>query len=123
LVLIGLALQSSAEENDKPKYTIKEVMQKAHKGGLLEKVVKGEASADEKKELVELYVALGKNTSPRGEDKELDERTAAMLRKDWDEITAAMIKAAKDVVAGKEGAARELKKAVRCKNCHEAAKK
>ena len=41
-----VALTGTAQES-KAKYTTKEVMQKAHKGGLMKKVSEGKATADE----------------------------------------------------------------------------
>jgi len=105
--LLGLALPSSGEEKDKPKYTIKEVMKIAHKEKLLDKVAKGDASDAEKKQLVDLYTALGMNKPPKGEAKDFTEKVKPL------------IEAAKDVVAGKEGAGKDLKKAVQCKACHD----
>ncbi len=110
LTLSLLVLASQGEEKDKPKYTIKEVMKKAHKDGLLKKVASGKADEAEKKELAELYTALGKNKPPKGEGKE------------WDEKTEALIKAAKAMVEGKAGADKDLMKASNCMNCHSAHK-
>jgi hypothetical protein len=103
--MLGLALPSSGEE--KAKYTIKEVMTKAHKMKLLDKVASGKADKAETDELVALYVALGQNKPPRGEAK------------GWTDKTDAIIKAAKDVQAGKDGAGKALKSAVQCKGCHD----
>jgi hypothetical protein len=97
-----------ASGQDKPKYDISEVMQKAHKGGLLKKVTGGNASAEEKTQLLEYYTALSQNKPPKGDEKEFKKRT--------DPIVAA----AKEVVAGKEGAEAKLSKAVNCKDCHAA---
>jgi hypothetical protein len=96
-----------AAEEEKPKYTIKQVMGAAHKEGLLKKVVSGQASDDEKKQLLELYSALGHNKPPRGD--------AA----DWKKRTDGMVAAAKDVTTGKEGAEKKLGKTVDCKGCHQ----
>jgi hypothetical protein len=106
---VALALTGIAQDA-KPKYTIKEVMKTAHKGGLLKKVSGGKASADEKKQLVELYEALAANKPPKGEE-------AA-----WKEKTAALVAAAKEAAEGKEGAGEKLTKAANCMACHSAHK-
>jgi hypothetical protein len=107
--LAATAAVAVSGADDKPKYTIKEVMQKAHKGPLLKKVLSGKASQDEKDELVIGYTALSLNKPPRGE--------AA----DWKEKTEALISAAKAV--GKDDkdkqALAKLKKASNCKACHD----
>ena len=84
---------TSGAQDDK-KATIKEVMQVAMKGGLCKKVAKGEASAEEKKKLAGLFAALHENKPPKGEQAS------------WDEKTKALVDAANDVLAGKEGAGR-----------------
>ena len=101
-----LSLTGDAQEAAKPKHTIKEVMKTAHKGGLMKKVAKGEASADEKKQLVELYESLAANKPPKGDDAS------------WKEKTAALIAAAKDCAAGKDGAGEALTRAANCMACH-----
>jgi hypothetical protein len=104
LALAGLLLACVclvfAEEDKKPKYTIKQVMAKAMKGGLCVKVASGKASDKEKEQLVELFTALGDSKPPRGGSS------------DWKERTGALVEAAK----GSEGA--KLRKAADCKACH-----
>jgi hypothetical protein len=106
-ILAGNVDLSFARGKDDPKYTIKEVMQKGHKGGLLKKVTSGTASADEAKTLLEMYKALGQNTPPKGDAD------------DWKKTTKTMADAAQLVVDGKkdDGIA-ALKKAVNCGVCH-----
>jgi hypothetical protein len=94
------------KEDDKPKYTIKQVMEKAHKNKLLNKVAEGKATEEEVKELVDLYRALGKNQPPKGEAEA------------WKKKTVALLKAAEEVAEGKEGAGERLTKAANCANCH-----
>src|SRR5262245_21228192 len=87
--LAGLGLvQADDKDKDEPKFTIKEVMEKAHKDGLLKKVVGGKADADEKKELAELYASLAKNKPPKGDPK--------AFKKMADTIAAAAKKVAED---------------------------
>jgi hypothetical protein len=102
---IGMAWAQD-KDDEKPKFTIKEVMKTAHKGGLLDKVAKGTASEEEKKQLAELYVALHKHVPPKGSPES------------WKEKTEALVKASKDVLAGKEGSAATLKKVANCQACH-----
>jgi hypothetical protein len=107
--MLANVIATRAEDGDKPKHTIKEVMKAAHGGGknsLAAKVASGSASDEEKKELVELYGDLGKNTPKKGTPD------------GWKEKTDAVVKAAKDVEAGKEGAGAALQKAINCKGCH-----
>jgi hypothetical protein len=115
LLTLGLVASLSlfqAADDAKPKFTIEEIMEKAHKkrdGGpsLFQQVVKGKASEAEKKQLLEYYQELAKNKPEKGE------------LNDWKKRTTGMIKAAKDIVADKDGATKELGKAANCKACHE----
>ena len=102
-----------AADEAKPKYDIEEVMEKAHGGkekSLYNQVRTGKANEAQKKELLELYVELSKNPAPKS-----DKGSPA----DWKKRTGALVKAAKDVVAEKDGATKELTKAAACKSCHE----
>jgi ABC-type Fe3+-hydroxamate transport system substrate-binding protein len=90
--------------------TIKDVMKEAHKKpkDLLKKVVVGgDATAEDKNRLLELYKALAANTPPKGD--------AAS----WKEKTDLLVNAAQAVVDGKEGAADQLNKAANCMGCHD----
>lgn len=105
--LVAINTAQAADE-EKPKFTIKEVM-KAHKGGpksLRAKVLAGKASEEEVKELVALYHALAKNTPKKG-DKEV-----------WAELTGKIVKAADGVAKGDKAAAKALAKATNCGGCH-----
>lgn len=95
---------SVAEDKDKPKYTIKEVM-KLHKDKLHEKFQEGKASKEDKEKLLEAYEALAKNKAPKGDEKE------------WKAKSEALVKAVK---ADDKDA---FKKAVACGACHGAHKK
>jgi hypothetical protein len=114
LVLAGLAaalvggLAFSKAADDKPKYTIKQVMKKAHAGddSLAKTVVAGKGSDDDKKTLVELYTALGQNKPPKGDADS------------WKSKCEALLAAAKEVAAGKDGSTDSLKKAMDCGACH-----
>ena len=100
--MVAVAIAQDKEE--KPKYTIKEVM-KLHKDKLHEKFQDGKASKEDKEKLIEAYEALGKNKPPKGDEKE------------WKSKAEALVKAMKDddVAA--------FKKAVNCGACHGAHKK
>jgi hypothetical protein len=107
MVALNMAL---AQEAAKPKHTIKEVMKAAHKDKLLDKVAAGTGSKEDVAKLVELYTSLSQNKPPKGE-------AAA-----WKVKNDAILAAAKDVQAGKEGAGAKLKAAVKCGECHTAHK-
>ena len=108
---LALSVAGIAQEESKPKYTIKQVMKAAHaKMALKDKVVAGTATADEKKSLLEHYEALAASKPPKGDE-------AA-----WKEKTAALVAAAKDAVDGKEGAGEKLRAASNCAACHSAHK-
>lgn len=102
-------LVSGADEA-KPKYTIKEVMKKAHKDGLMKKLADGGGSKADAEELLDLYKAMGKHKPPKGD------------LEGWKEKTKALIDAAQNVVDDKPGARDELKKAANCAECHKAHK-
>jgi hypothetical protein len=97
---------AQAEEKAKPKYTIKQVMKMAHKDGLKDKVVKGNGSAEDAKQLLALYQALAANKPKKGDAES------------WKEKTGVIVVAAKGVVAGKDGSLAALGKAVNCGACH-----
>jgi hypothetical protein len=103
--LAALGYTTLAEE-EKPKHTIKAVMKTCMKEGLCKKVADGKASADEKKQLAELFTALAANKPPKGGADS------------WKDKTGALVEASKEVVAGKEGAEAKLGKAANCMACH-----
>src|SRR4051794_34478021 len=80
--VIAIGGHLAAADKDKPKYEIKMIMEKAHKGGpnsLRNKVLAGKASKDELNMLVELYEELGKNTPPKGSKESWKQKTEAVL--------------------------------------------
>ena len=89
-----------------PKYSIKEVMKEAHKSGLLKKVNGGDASADEKKKLLDLYVSMWASKPPKGDINS------------WKKKAGDAIAAAAMVYLGEDGGNEALKKATACGGCH-----
>lgn len=91
-----------------PKYSIEEVMEQAHAGedSLLAKVADGKASAEEKVQLLDLYLSMLENDPPVGD--------AAAFHEKANEAVAAVAR----VVVGRDGAEGELKRAVNCAACH-----
>jgi len=109
LAMVAGTGDTSAAQKDEPKYTIKEVMGKAHKGkdALLNKVKGGKATDAEAKELLVMYEALAMNKPPKGDLEDFKKRAGAL------------IEGAKLVVDGKkdDGIAK-LNAAADCKGCH-----
>lgn len=105
--LASFLVDSSAQ--DKAKYTIKDVMKKAHKEGLLKSVASGKASKEDKEMLIELYTALGQNKPPKGDAASWKDKTEALV--------SAAKEAAKDAKAGAK-----VQKAANCMGCHSAHK-
>ena len=115
---VALAGRLVAEDkaDAKPKFKIKDVMEKAHKGGddsLRNRVLAGKASKKEIDTLVELYAELGKNTPPMGS------------KEAWKKKTAEVLAAAKKVKADPEDkkALAAYSKATACMACHDTFKK
>jgi hypothetical protein len=112
LALFVAGFTMSTFGQDKAKFTIKEVMEKAHKGNpaLCKKGVDGKLTKDEANQLVDFYKALCQNKPPKGDAKSWDEKCKAL-------IAAAELSAKedKDYVA-------KYKAAVNCKACHDAHK-
>ncbi len=111
-MVVGMVWGVANAAEEKPKYTTKDVMAKAHKGKdtLLSKVSAGKATPEEAKELLGMYQALEMNKPPKGEDAS------------WKEKTKALVDAANAAVDKKADASELLKKASNCMNCHSAHK-
>jgi hypothetical protein len=103
-VIAGLVLANVQAADEKPKYTIKEVM-KFHKDKLNEKFSNGTATKEETEKLKEGYESMLKSKPPKGDETE------------WKTKVEALVKAVKD--EDKEA----YKKAVNCGACHGAHKK
>ena len=106
ILLLGF---SHANSFNAEKKTIKEVMKAGMAGNtsLLKKVLSGDASAEEKMKLLDLYIDLVENDAPKGDETE------------WKMMAGMSMLTAAKVVAGREGAIDELKKATDCKSCHD----
>src|SRR5262249_50614848 len=101
-------LGSSAQE--KPKDAIKDVMQQAHKAGLLKTVLAAQANKEQREMLAEMYTALTQNKPPRGDEKSWKEKTEV--------LATAATALAKD--ANDKEAMNTLKKSINCMECHTA---
>lgn len=102
LVALSVALVLGiSDAGEKSKFTNKEVMAKAMKGGLCAKVASGKASDAEKAQLVELFTALHQNTPKKGDADVWKKKTDALL------------------AAAKSGDGAALKAAANCKACHD----
>ncbi len=95
----------AAEGDAKPKHTIKEAM-KQHKGKLHEKIIAGEASPEEKKELLDVYISMAESTPEKGDIES------------WHKLTDALVIAAAKAVVGRDDASESLKVATNCAACH-----
>jgi len=104
LLVVGVLMGAAYAPEVK---SIKEVMA-LHKGkdSTLVKVTDGKGSADEIKNLVAAYEALGGFKPPMGDEKS------------WKDKTTALVTAAKEVADKKAGGVDNLKKASDCKACH-----
>jgi hypothetical protein len=113
LMLTALVLSplTGRAQETKAKHTIKEVMQAAHgrEGARLrQKVIDGQATAEEKVQLMDMYLSLAENAPPRGSAE------------DWHTKTDALLVAAVKVVAGREDGVAALRTASNCMACHSA---
>jgi hypothetical protein len=118
LAVLAVAVASAGvfradDKKDDPKYTIKDVMKMAHQADkdskdptLAKKVTDGKGSKEDKAKLLELYTALAANKPPKGDADA------------WKKQTTTIVDAAKAVVDGKDGAEKDLGKAINCMACH-----
>lgn len=104
VLALGVLAAASAQEAK----SAKDVMKIAHKGkeSMLKKILAGKGSAEEHEKLVELYEVMAASKPPQGDEES------------WKKLNTALVAAAKDVLAGKEGGIAALKKASNCKGCH-----
>ena len=104
LMLVPAAL--AADDEGKAKHSIKEVMKIANKEKLVNKVVAGDATDEEKKKLLDVFISLLESEPPQGD------------MASWQKLAGGTALAAAKVVVGREGAEAELKAANNCKACH-----
>ncbi len=107
MVVASWVVGQESKQGPPAKHTIKEVMKQAHGEKLLNKVVDGSASKEEKDQLLDLYISLIDNKPPKGESGE------------WMMNSGRLILAAARVSVGRDGAVDELKAASNCKACHD----
>lgn len=120
LAVLAVTLPSSAEDDKDP--SIKEIMNKAHKGGdaILTKLGKDLAAKEPdwedvtklSKELASLGAALGKNKPPRGEQESWDK-----LTKEYQDTIKSLLAAA-DKKEQKDAIAAQKKLMGSCMGCH-----
>jgi hypothetical protein len=106
----SLASSLAAEER-----TIAQIEQRLHnprraegRQGVFREVLRGKGTEEEKKEMLELFKALAKSKPPRGSQE------------NWEKATAALVTAAKEIVAGTVKDMEKLRAASNCKACHDA---
>ncbi len=105
--VVAINVPSHALDNaGKREYTIKDVMMTAYKAKLANKVIKGEATPDDKQRLLTLYEALAETAPPRGSTKS------------WQKKTDALVQAAQAAIEGQPNAPVLLKKTMECGACH-----
>ena len=107
LCALAFAPLAIAQAN-KPKYTVKEVMQAIHKGqdNIGKRASQGAASKDDLAKMAEYYASLPSSEPPRGQTES------------WKEKTGKLVTAAEALRTGKPGAADLYKNAANCKACH-----
>lgn len=106
LAVVFTVKYTVAEDAAAPKYSVKDVMKTAMKGGLCKKVASGDASAEETKQLIELLESMAAAKVAKGDADS------------WKEKTSALVAAAKGVAAGTDGAGAKLAAAANCAACH-----
>ena len=97
---------TGAIQEKKPKHTISEVMKKVHKGGLLKKVISGQASPREKGQLLDYYVSLYENKPKKGAEAS------------WTKRTADLVVGAAKAILKQQDAVATLRSASKCASCH-----
>jgi hypothetical protein len=114
LASLLVACAAAGETPDEPRLTISQIMLKAHtvtggratRNALDQKVADGRATEEEKKQLLRLYEALAKRAPPKGDFR------------DWQKDTAALVDVARHIAAGDEQAPKRLADVANCKACH-----
>ena len=111
------AAHKEAENKKNMPYEVSKIMSVGMKGdkkkgvdGLVSKVIEGEASKDEQKDLLRFFLSLEKYSVEKGDQKAFDKKA--------DALTDSLV----GVIAGVEGSIAKLEKAKNCKACHDAHK-
>jgi hypothetical protein len=109
LVLSVAILGVTKADDKKEEWTIKKIMKFAHTKdeGKLFEAKSGKISDEDKKTLVEAYIALGKLKPSKGDADQ------------WKKLTDPIAAAAKEYGEGKDEKAVKLSKTLQCKTCHE----
>jgi hypothetical protein len=118
-LFLPFGLHADDDSPDDEDRGINQIMKRAYltpgnrgtRDNLDNKVLDGKATEAEKKELMELFTALGKTKPPYGKIEDWKKRT--------DELAASL----KALYAGEEGAAERFTKAKDCKACHQVHRK
>ncbi|TVP99965.1 MAG: hypothetical protein EA381_08430 [Planctomycetaceae bacterium] len=105
--LVGTSQTSVAQEPDAAKPTIKDVMKSGHKDGLLKKILDGDATQQEKQELLDLYITMFELKPEKGDIES------------WQRLAGGAALAAAKVVVGRPDGLETLKVATNCKACHD----
>ena len=110
-VVTGTQLLAADKPAGDAKYSIEEAMKKLNKpknNSIYSRVVAGKGSAEDKKAVVEYYESLALSKPEKGDLKE------------WQKMTSAMLAAAKAVEAKDDAKSLgELKTTSNCKACHD----
>ena len=93
-LVVGLSVSLLSAADEKPKYTIKEVMKFQKDEKLVDKFKKGEISKDEKAKLLEGYESMLKHKPPKGDEKEWKEKVEGVVKAIKDDDKDAFGKAA-----------------------------
>lgn len=112
-LVVGLAL---VRADDTPKYTVKDIMDMAHKDSkdktmlsIYSKLLATKDADEQKKfgaQLADLYTVLAQNKAPKGDPD------------DWTKRINLIVADAQDVANGKDGSVDKLKLDNDCKGCH-----
>lgn len=107
----AVVMAQEEAQASKSKHEVKEVMHGAHvapEGGksLRDKVLGGQATPEEKAQLLDFYVSLAQNEPPKGEQEA------------WNKKTRDVVVAAAMIVVGREDGPDALRKATICASCH-----
>ncbi|MDB5300873.1 MAG: hypothetical protein JWO87_2536 [Phycisphaerales bacterium] len=106
---LGLAFFAlGGADDEKPKFTVKEVMEKAHKGktSLAKKATDGKATKEDLAQLLEYYQAMALQKPEKGD------------LADWKKRNDALVLSTQEMIDGKKAGLAAYKKAVDCKACH-----